>query len=36
MFAQRWSMKFEYLVRSNPEIGGVDISTFKLGVNYRF
>ncbi len=34
MFAQRWSMKFEYLVGELN--GSIDISTFKLGVNYRF
>lgn len=34
MFAQQWSAKFEYLVGELN--GGIDISTFKVGVNYRF
>lgn len=38
MFAQQWSMKFEYLVADlNIQFRSpVDVSTFRFGVNYRF
>lgn len=38
MFAQQWSMKFEYLVADLDirDGGAIDVSTFRFGANYRF